>query len=491
MKRYLLIILIASAPLSAYSQHLLRHKTTKTTPADSIDIQYYSKKNGWGAAAQIFSLNMGIWAFDRYIMKEDFAYISFNSIKDNLTKGFYWDNDQIGTNMFLHPYHGSLYYNSARSRGFNYWESGAFALAGSAMWELAMENEPPSSNDIIATPVGGMVLGEMFYRASDLVYDDRKRGAERFKREFLGFLISPGRGLTRIINGDAWKKRSTSGRQFGIPEISVEVSAGIRVLELKDEIFDKGAGFTSSVTVEYGDRYEEVNAKPFDYFTIQANLNIQKSQPVLGQINVIGRLWSNLLIDTSKDYLGIGIYQHFDYYDSDTISQKSNEIPYKLATPAVFGVGLIHQSKRFDDWDFNSYIHLNGIILGATLSDHYRVSNRNYNLGSGLGWKTGINISYKDKIGISWLYEGYRLFTWKGYPKGTDLETVDYEHLNAQGDNSNATLNLSTLRADLKIQERVHLTGMTTVYRRSTHYKYFDDVYSVTAEGRLMLTYKF
>lgn len=490
MKKYILIIALL-APISVYSQHLLRRKTTQPIPADSLDLQYYSKKNGWGAAAQIFTLNMSIWAFDRYIMKEDFAYIGFNSISDNLKKGFYWDNDQIGTNMFLHPYHGSLYYNSARSRGFNYWESGAFALGGSAMWELFLENEPPSTNDIIATPIGGMALGEVLYRASDLVYDDRKRGGERFKREFFGFLISPSRGLTRIINGDAWKKRSTSGRQFGIPEISAEISAGIRVLELQDEILDKGIGFTTTVSVEYGDRYEDESTKPFDYFTIQANLNIQESQPMLGQINIIGRLWASQLVDSSKDYLGIGVYQHFDYYDSDTISKKSNEIPYKLAAPATVGVGLIHKSKRFADWNFNSYVHLNGIILGASLSDHYRVSNRNYNLGSGFGWKTGINISYKDKIGVSWLYEGYRLFTWKGYAEGTDLDNVDYEHLNAQGDNSNATFNLTTFRVDLKLRDKIHLTGTATGYRRSTHYKYYNDVYSVTAEGRLMLTYKF
>ncbi|PXV64485.1 uncharacterized protein DUF3943 [Dysgonomonas alginatilytica] len=490
MKKYILIIALL-VPISAYSQHLLQRKTTQPIPADSLDLQYYSKKNGWGAAAQIFTLNMSIWAFDRYIMKEDFAYIGFNSMSDNLKKGFYWDNDQIGTNMFLHPYHGSLYYNSARSRGYNYWESGLFALGGSAMWELFLENEPPSTNDIIATPIGGMALGEVLYRASDLVYDDRKRGGERFRREFFGFLISPTRGLTRIINGDAWKKRSTSGRQFGIPEISAEISAGVRVLELQDEILDKGVGFTTTVSVEYGDRYEDESTKPFDYFTIQANLNIQKSQPVLGQINIIGRLWASQLVDSSKDYLGIGIYQHFDYYDSDTISKKSNEIPYKLAAPAAVGVGLIHKSKRFADWDFNSYVHLNGIILGASLSDHYRVSNRNYNLGSGFGWKTGINISYKDKIGVSWLYEGYRLFTWKGYAEGTDLENVDYEHLNAQGDNSNATFNLTTFRVDLKLRDKIHLTGTATGYRRSTHYKYYNNVYSITAEGRLMLTYKF
>jgi len=491
MKKGFIAIIIFLIPLFAQSQFLMRRQSTVVQPVDSADINYYSKKNGWAAAAQNFSLNMAIWGFDRYVLNEDFAKIGFKSIKTNLTEGFYWDNDQIGTNMFLHPYHGSLYFNSARSRGYNFWESGGFALGGSAMWELFMENEHPSINDIIATPIGGLALGEVLYRTSDLALDDRTTGGERFKHELIAFLIAPTRGLTRILNGDAWKVRPTSGRQFGVPMISVEASAGIRVLELRDDFFDKGIGGVVNLNMEYGDRYNNDNPKPFDYFSIRTQLNVQASQPALGQINVIGRLWAAELIDSSKDFLGIGIYQHFDYYDSDTISSVSNEIPYKIATPAAFGVGLIHKSKRFKDWDFNSYFHFNGILLGAALSDHYKVDNRNYNLASGFGLKSGANISYKDKIGVSWIYEGYRMFTWKGYPQGTDLETVDYNELNAQGDKSNATLNTSSLKVDLKLREHLYLTGVGTFYRRSTHYKYFDDVYSTTAEGQLMLTYKF
>jgi hypothetical protein len=491
MKKSLLLVIILLLPLIGYSQFSMRHQTTKVQPADSIDIQYYSKKNGWGAAAQVFGLNMGVWGFDRYVLKSDFAYIGFRSISDNIKGGFYWDNDQIGTNMFLHPYHGSLYFNSARSRGFNYWMSGAYALGGSAMWELFMENEHPSINDIIATPVGGLALGEVFYRASDLALDDRTRGGERFKHELIAFLIAPSRGLTRIINGDAWKVRSTPGRQFGVPMISAELSAGVRVLELRDEVFDEGTGFTTILSMEYGDRYDNENTKPYDYFSIRAEINIQKSQPALGQINVIGRLWASDLIDSKKDFLGIGVYQHFDYYDSDTISSVSNEIPYKIAAPASFGIGLIHKSKRFRDWDFNSYIHLNGILLGAALSDHYKVAERNYNLGSGFGAKGGINISYKDKISISGYFENYRLFTWKGYKEGIDLSTVDYNELNAQGDKSSASLTTSSLKAEVKLRKQLYLTGIGTLFKRSTHYKYFEDVYSVSGEGKLMLTYKF
>lgn len=165
-----------------------------------------------------------------------------HTIKKKFKGWFCLDNDQSGNNMFLHPYHGNLYYNSARSRGFNYWES-AFALGGSAMWELFMENEYPSINDIIATPIGGLSLGEVFLsNVRFVVLDDRREGSHRFGRELAAFVIAPTRGLTRILNGDAWRRRSTTGKQFGVPDVSVEVSAGVRVLELKGRYLAWGRG---------------------------------------------------------------------------------------------------------------------------------------------------------------------------------------------------------------------------------------------------------
>ena len=490
-KKILFSLLFLLLFLPGHSQYILRKQVVIPKPADSLDISYYSKKKFWHAASMVFGLNMGIWAFDRYALNADFARINIHTIKDNLTNGFEWDNDQMGTNMFLHPYHGGLYFNAARSNGFNFWESGGFALAGSAMWELFMENESPSINDIIATPVGGLAIGEVFYRATDMILDDTRRGRNRLWRETASFLIAPTRGLSRIISGDAWNVRSTAGRQFGIPSISVDVSSGVRFLEVKDEIFDKGVGFTTDVTVEYGDKFDNDNVVPFDYFSFRVNLSVQSSQPILSQLNIIGRLWGVDAIDTKKHYLGFGAFQHFDYYDSDTISSVSNKVPYKFGTPATVGIGMYHKNKEFSNWSFDSYAHLNGIFLGASLSDHYLVDKRNYNLGSGFGWKFGLNISYRDRIGLSWLYEGYRLFTWKGYPKGYELDKAVEEKLNSQGDKSNATFNTSSLRLDVRLSKHLHLTGLGSVYRRTTHYEDYERVFSMTAEGRIMLTYKF
>jgi hypothetical protein len=434
---------------------------------------------------------MGVWAFDRYILKSDFAYINIHTIKTNIKKRFVWDNDQMGTNMFLHPYHGNLYYNSARSNSYNYWASGLFAFGGSLMWELFLENEYPSANDIIATPIGGMAVGEVFYRASDLILDDRARGSERFGRELAAFIITPTRGITRLMSGDMWRKRATSGRQFGIPDVSIEISSGARALEPKDPIIDKGVGFVTHLSVEYGDRFNDGGEKPFDYFTLESSIGIQASQPILGQLNIMGRLWVNDIAETKKNFLSMGVYQHLDYHDSDTISDISSKVPYRFSTPASLGLGFIYQNRKWEKWHLNAYLHANIVLLGASLSDHYMVKGRNYNLGNGFSTKLGLNFSYKDKFSISISHKWYQLYTWKGYPQDIVWRDANIEELDYQGDKSQASVHTATLRIDLKLKNQLYLTGMYSTYSRDTNYDYFDDVYSLTSDARLMLTYKF
>lgn len=493
MKRTILLLILGLSFIpTLHAQMSIRHQTARIVPVDTTDIAYYAQKRSWIKASSLtFGVNMLIWTYDRYIQKGDFAYISLNSIKENFRKGFIWDNDYMGTNMFAHPYHGSLYYNSGRANGLNYWESGALALSGSAMWELFMECEYPSTNDIIATPIGGMIVGETLYRSSDLILDDRRTGWGRFGREAAAFIVSPMRGLTRIINGDAWRKRPTTGRQFGVPNISVEVSMGLRALELTVPVIDKGIGLATDVNIEYGERFEVETKRPFDYFSFRANLNGQGSQPLLSQLNIMGRLYCAELVDSEKDFLSIGVYQHYDYYDSDTISTESDRVPYKFCTPAAVGVGLMYQSKRHKNWSFDAYSNVKAIILGASLSDHYVVNDRNYNLANGFGWTTGCSLAYKDLVGITLIDEGYKMYTWKGYPRDINWETINEKTLNAQGDKSHAILHAISLRLDIKLRKQLYLTGVYYNYTRDTHYKYHENVFSNTHEGRLMATYKF
>lgn len=168
-----------------------RHIVTTPILPDSTDVRMHEHKAFCRAAAETAGFNIGLWAFDRYVLKGHYAYISWNSIKENFKHGFEWDEDHLHTNMFDHPYNGSIFFNAGRSNGFNFWQSELFAIGGSAMWEMFMEKEYPSTNDIIATPIGGAALGEVLYRTSDLILDDRSTGGERFAGNWPPFLLTP------------------------------------------------------------------------------------------------------------------------------------------------------------------------------------------------------------------------------------------------------------------------------------------------------------
>lgn len=459
---------------------------------DTSDVARAEKRHFWRAAGTVVGSNLSLWAFDRYVQKGDFAYISWHTIRENFRHGFIWDNDRLGTNMFLHPYNGSLYYNAARANGYSYWGSSLFAIGGSAMWELFMENEYPSTNDIIATPIGGTAIGEVCYRVSDLILDDRTSGWERFEREAGAFIVSPMRGLTRIFTGDAWRRRPTTGRQFGTPDIGLEFSGGARILTFGNRgVNDTRPGGAIELNLEYGDRFEVRSAKPYDYFSLRAGLNLINRQPFLAQLNITGRLMATELTDRPNRHFSIGLYQHFDYYDSDTISSLAAKCPYKLGVPASLGAGFLYRHVMSAFCTADAFLHTNAVILGAVLSDHYQLDERNYNLASGYSVKGGLHFVFgRDRLSVSLSSELYHLFTWKGYPEGTNLRRADRRTLNAQGDRSRALFGVTDLQIDMRVWRRLYFSIGVSHYYRNTVYRDFPDISSWSIAERIMFTWK-
>lgn len=93
---------------------------------------------------------------------------------ENVMHGPVFDKDNAIFNYVLHPYAGAAYYMSARSQGFNFWQSALYSFAISTFfWEYGIEafNEIPSINDLIITPMGGMLLGEAFYIAKRYIVE--------------------------------------------------------------------------------------------------------------------------------------------------------------------------------------------------------------------------------------------------------------------------------------------------------------------------------
>ncbi len=101
-----------------------------------------------------------------------------------------WDGDVAFHNWIGHPYAGAFYYNMLRSQGGTVRQSFAFAVFQSVMWEYLVEAvaEQPSIQDLIATPIMGSVLGELFNRWSVAIL---RKGRLNFGQKALVFFLNP------------------------------------------------------------------------------------------------------------------------------------------------------------------------------------------------------------------------------------------------------------------------------------------------------------
>ncbi|MDP4200018.1 MAG: DUF3943 domain-containing protein [Bacteroidota bacterium] len=164
------------------------------------DPHYYGRAPIWVPLAKITISNAALWAIDRYVFNYDFSHISLNSWSNNLKEGWTWnDGDRFGNDFFFHPYTGGGYFIDARSLGYNFWESIPFAVFGAVEWKYFGENDQPTYPDLINTSINGTFIGEIGYRLTSNILDDRATGSDRVWREIGVGLISPSRFLSRLI----------------------------------------------------------------------------------------------------------------------------------------------------------------------------------------------------------------------------------------------------------------------------------------------------
>lgn len=110
-------------------------------------------------------------------------------------KGPEWDHDKFIFNYVLHPYAGAVYFMSARSNGFNFWQSLLYsAIISDVGWEFGIEAfmERPSYQDMVITPVVGSLIGEGFYRLKRYIVEhDYHLFGSPIVGNAVAFLIDP------------------------------------------------------------------------------------------------------------------------------------------------------------------------------------------------------------------------------------------------------------------------------------------------------------
>ncbi len=427
-----------------------------STSVDTLTTELNVEKNYWLPVVEIVGLNFGIWGYSKYLTSEGWSDINWETIKNNFNTGFRWDADGYLMNQFWHPYHGSNYFNLARSNGLTFWESAPYALGGSLMWEFFMENEAPSYNDIVNTPVTGIILGEISFRVSNLIIDESSDGLERFLREFTSTVIDPMQGFNRLVRGDMWKDGTPNDRS----KFNIIVSSGVHNVFIDNKLNNGKSYITLRADLNYGDEFSVADhKKPFDYFTLRTEFNIANDDNIVG-IFASGVLWDNKLkfFENSKNI--IGIYKEVDI-NINTV--------YKLSATSVTGQ-IINKIPISSNTSMQNYFGMSAILMGGTNSQYSIEYGKDYNIGPGVSAKIGAAIKFKD---FGEIYTNYKRY-WIHTLSGADSEQF---------------VSLLNIGVNHYLFDNTSLGLDYLLYERYGEYKYFPDIKNANSALRIYIKY--
>lgn len=242
--------------------------------------------------------------------------VTMRTVRRNLRGPWVTDNDPFKVNQLGHPYQGSMYHGFARSAGLNYWESLAVTFAGSAAWEIAGENTPPSRNDQIATGIGGTFLGEALFRMSNLVLEQWD-GVGHNWREVAAAAISPPTAFNRGAFGNRFGAVFASRNpayysrlQLGFSGTAVN-NQGTSTTHLRRNEALADFSLDYGMPGKPGYEYD----RPFDYFHFQGTISSANGfENVMTRGLLIGRAYS-----AGTDHRGVwGLYGNYDYIAPQT-----------------------------------------------------------------------------------------------------------------------------------------------------------------------------
>jgi hypothetical protein len=365
------------------------------------DPEYTKKSKVWRPAAQVVVENTILNIVDRSVLHLEFAKTDIHSWSRNLkagwpwNNGWEWDQDRFGNNFLSHPMMGSFYFSAARTNGYSFWQSFPIVFAGSYMWKIFGENGTPEREDLINTTVDGELLGEVMYRLSSNILDDRSRGPERVFREIFAGLVDPVREVNRLFDGTY--KRHVNKEIYQKEPVNIALFVGAH--SINDQTNALLSGHTDemvNIQLNYGNPFERRRLKPFDFFKFRAELNFGVGRKVVDNITGYGALVGKPF-QFGKLSTFVGGFQHYDYYDAKA---------FELSTIA-FGPGVINRLPlgKHSSFDLNlhlAYVPFAGSSVGpVTDTSFYRDYRFSY------GWEgkleAALNISNYGSLSL-WYY---------------------------------------------------------------------------------------
>ena len=313
----------------------------------------------WQAAGGVALANWVTWAYNWYVQRWPWARVGVDTWGHNLRQGFVWDNDCFLDNQLAHPYHGSMYHNSARASGYGFWASLPFVAAGSASWELFGENIQASLNDLVNTTVGGMALGEVTYRLSALVGSGRGSKRAGLGRKLGAFVASPMASAHDLLDGSADDNHGAARPTVDAPvRFAVGRQARQPFLEL---------------AVQSGDPFGSNFARPYDAFEFR--MRVSPTSDVVQHVGISGLLVRHRLTESRNGELFFGVFQHYDY----------DELPGIKSSGHSVSTALLYQRSFAGRNRLALSAHAEGLLLGGVSSDHGSYWRRDFDLGPGAG----------------------------------------------------------------------------------------------------------
>lgn len=393
------------------------------------------------AVLETAAANAVLFSFNRLVTREEYAQVSPETIKANLTSSWVWDQDAFEVNHIGHPYHGSYYFISGRSNGLSFWSSTLLGLGGSLSWELFCESETPSRNDLISTTLGGTALGEMLHRLF--------RAAAASRSPFK-ILLSP----MDALNG-------TPGQPFVrggfVPDLRYSLSLGAgAVLAAPDErglTIPAAAGV--QLDLDYGSPFVRDSKDPFSSFGLTCTVAGTPEEFVLRFLSD-GNLRSWVLQDENAAKTGAGFSLHYDFVLGSGFNFVANSL----------GATLEHEQSYRGFPYLELKAHANWMVLGASDNSALRElyaedppdqESRDYDMGTGVGIKLALRLSHPvlGSLALTAYRAGLFLFPVSGA---------------AEGEEGSVWIDILRAAYEQGLWSRTRVGAFFGVYRKSTRY---------------------
>ena len=347
---------------------------------------------------------------DQYLLHFDWARVGLRSWGSNLTagapwgNGWIWDDTRFANDMFLHPYPGANYFDAARASGYSFWNYPSIPLAGAICGKYSGENGAPERNSLIYTTLGGNLRGEILYRLSSNILDDRTTGLERVARETLAGLLSPSRFATRLFDGKL--SHVTDQEVYKKEPLNVTIFTGAHVINNSANNFLSGnVSELLNIQLDYGNPFERIDRNPYDLFRVLTEVNVGEGRKIIDDVTGYGLLVGD---NSSKGKFALlsGIFQNYDYWDNPT---------YELTTLG-FGPGLVARLPVLSNASWYSVLHLDVVPFGGNGKragpDTSQIGD--FNFGGGAEGKLESTLSFGNSASFRLLANYYWFHTYVG-----------------------------------------------------------------------------